>query len=451
MFKRILIANRGEIAVRVIRACREMGIESVAVFSEADAESLHVRLADEAVCIGPPAPRDSYLDVSNVISAAVITGCDALHPGYGLLSETASFAEVCEQCQIKFIGPSPSAIAALGDKAVARDLAAQAGVPTIPGSQGPVNNERDALKFAQKHGYPVMLKAVSGGGGRGVRRVFTADEMVRAFATAQTEADASFGDASLYIEKYIDRARHIEVQLLGDSHGSLVSLGERDCTCQTARYQKILEESPSPALTPGLRKRISEAAIRAGQAAGYENAGTVEFLLDAAGNFYFLEMNTRLQVEHPVTESVTGLDLVRLQILVAAGEQLPFTQDLVSFRGHSIECRITAEDPDRKFTPTAGHVKMFLPPGGPGVRVDSFLYSGYSVPPYYDSLLAKIIVWETTREAAINRMLRALRETEIQGVKTTIPFHVRMLQHAAFRSGDFDLTLVPSLVSGVIA
>ncbi|HET6382545.1 MAG TPA: acetyl-CoA carboxylase biotin carboxylase subunit [Armatimonadota bacterium] len=447
MFKRILIANRGEIAIRVIRACHELGIESVAVFSEADSESLHVRLADEAVCIGPPAPRDSYLDVSNVVSAAIITGCDAIHPGYGLLSEVANFAEVCEQCQIKFIGPPPSCIAALGDKAVARELVRRAGVPTIPGSKGVIASEKEALRFAHRHGFPIMIKAVSGGGGRGVRRVYAEEEMARAFSTAQVEAEAAFGDASIYLEKYIERGRHIEVQLLGDSHGNLIHLGERDCTCQTSRYQKMVEEAPSFALTPAIREQICDAAIRAGQAAGYENAGTVEFLLDENGSFYFLEMNTRLQVEHPVTEMVTGIDLVRLQILIAAGEHLPLTQDSVTLRGHSIECRVTAEDPDHKFTPTAGQVKNYLPPGGPGVRVDSFLYSGYTVAPYYDSMVAKIIVWDNTRDAAINRMLRALRETEVQGIKTSIPFLQRALSDPRFRSGDFDLHFVPSLLN----
>ena len=446
MFKRILIANRGEIAIRVIRACREMGIETVAVFSEADAESLHVRMADEALCIGPPAPRDSYLHVSNVISAAVVTGCDALHPGYGLLSETASFAEVCEQCQIKFIGPSPQTIAALGDKAVARDLVSQAGVPTIPGSQGTIGSEKEALRFAQRHGYPVMLKAASGGGGRGVRRVYNADEMVRGFTAAQAEAEASFGDASLYIERYVENARHIEVQILGDSHGNLIHILERDCTCQNARYQKMLEESPSPALTATLRRKICEAAVKAGQAADYENAGTVEFLVDRNGDFFFLEMNTRLQVEHPVTEMVTGLDLVRLQIMVAAGAPLPLSQDMLAPRGHAIECRVTAEDPDRKFTPTAGHVKSFLAPGGPGIRVDTLLYSGCTVSPYYDSLLAKIVAWDMTRDGAIARMTRALRECEVQGIKTSIPFHLKMLQQPDFRSGEFDLQFVPSLM-----
>ena len=329
---------------------------------------------------------------------------------------------------------------------MARELAAQASVPTIPGPKGVITTEKDALKFAGKHGYPVMLKAASGGGGRGIRRVYDADELSRAFTTAQAEAEASFGDPSLYMERYIDNARHVEVQILGDSHGSVVHLGERDCTCQTARYQKMIEESPSPSLTPALRQAICQAAVRAAQAAGYENAGTVEFLVDGRGSFYFMEMNTRLQVEHPATEMVTGLDLVRLQILIAAGEPLPFAQDDIVSRGHAIECRVTAEDPENRFTPTAGHVKTYLAPGGAGIRVDSFLYSGYSVSPYYDSLLAKIIAWDQTREGAIQRLIRALRECEVQGLKTSIPFDIKLLQDPAFRSGKFNLQFVSSLM-----
>lgn len=446
MFKKILIANRGEIAVRVIRACREMKIATVAVYSQADADSLHVKLADEAVCIGPPASKDSYLNAPNIISAAVITRADAIHPGYGYFSEVPSFAEACEACKIKFIGPRPSSIEKMGDKAKAREIMQSAGVPVIPGTKGVLQNEQEAYKTAARMGYPVLIKAAAGGGGRGIRLVQNEEELGKVLKVAMTEAEASFGNADVYMEKFIQEPRHIEVQVLADEHGHIVHLGERECSIQNARHQKMLEEAPSVALTPSLRAKIGEAAVRAAKAAGYMNAGTVEFLLDSAGNFYFMEMNTRVQVEHPVTEQVTGIDIVKEQIRIAAGEKLSFSQKDVKINGHAIECRITAEDPDRDFRPSSGTVEGLVLPGGFGVRVDSHLYAGYTVPPYYDSLLAKLIVWGSDRTEAINRMTRCLSEFTIDGLKTNIPFHQKIMSNAAYRRGELSTSFIKRLM-----
>ena len=437
MFKKILIANRGEIAVRVIRACREMGLRTVAVYSQADAGSLHVRLADEAVCIGPPPTRDSYLNLPNLIQAALITGADAVHPGYGNLSETAALAENCDACKLTFIGPSAATIEALQDKAQVKQVMRGAGVPVIPPEDGAVvYNDQDALKLASKHRYPMMIKAAAGGGGRGIRIVHDDDDLLRTLPIARAEAQAAFGRPEVYLERFLEEPRHIEFQILADKRGNIVHVGERECSIQTSRHQKLLEESPSTALNPSLRHRMSEAALRAAKAVGYANAGTVEFLLDSDGKFYFLEMNARIQVEHPVTEAVTGLDLVKDQIRLAAGEKLPYSQKDIQARGHAIECRITAEDPLCDFAPAAGAVNGLTLPGGPGVRVDTHLYPGYHVPSYYDPLLAKLIVWGRDRREAIARALRALDEFRIDGLKTTIPFHREVLTNAFFRKGE---------------
>lgn len=435
MFRRILIANRGEIAVRVVRACRELDIETVAVYSDADRDSLHVRMADQAVCIGPAAPRDSYLNTANIISAAIITGAEAIHPGYGFLAENPSFAEICERVNIKFIGPSSHVIERMGNKAEARKLMMASEVPTVPGTDGTITNEKDALAAARSFGYPLIIKASAGGGGRGMRIVQNDSELLQGLNTARSEAEAAFGNGDVYIEKYIEEPRHIEIQILADEYGHVVHLGERDCSIQTARHQKLLEESPCVALAPSLRNRIGEAAIRAAKAVGYTNAGTVEFLLGPR-DFYFMEMNTRIQVEHPVTEMVTGIDLVKEQIRVAAGERLGYRQRDIHLEGHAIECRITAEDPKRRFAPSSGTINQFHQPGGIGVRVDTHLYSGYTVPPYYDSLLAKIICYGNNRHEATKRMERALNETTIDGVKTTLPFHRSILSNAFFRKGE---------------
>ncbi len=437
MFKKILVANRGEIAVRVIRACREMGIASVAVYSEADADSLHVRLADEAVCIGPGPAPESYLHVPRIISAAEVTGADAVHPGYGFLSENADFAEVCESCRITFIGPTSDQIRAMGDKANAREAMVRAGVPVVPGTDGPVERPEDAVEEAARIGFPVIIKAVAGGGGKGMRVAKSREEFVDQFRMARTEAQAAFGNGDVYVERYLARPRHVEIQILGDRHGNLIHLGERDCSVQR-RHQKLIEESPSPAVTPELRRRFGEAALAGARAIDYVGAGTIEFLLDENGEFYFMEMNTRLQVEHPVTEWVTGLDLVAEQIRAAAGEPLSVTQDMVRLRGHAIECRVNAEDPDHNFRPSPGRVEFLHFPGGPGVRVDSHLYQGYSIPTYYDSMIAKVIVWGEDREKALARMRGALRELVVDGIKTTVPFHLKVLDHPAFRAGDVN-------------
>jgi acetyl-CoA carboxylase biotin carboxylase subunit len=442
MFKKILIANRGEIAVRVIRACREMNIATVAVYSQADADSLHVRLADEAVCIGPPPSKDSYLNAPNIISAAVITGAEAIHPGYGYFSEVPSFAEACEACRLKFIGPKPATIEKMGDKAKAREIVQSAGVPVIPGTKGILQNEQEAFRTAAKMGYPVLIKAAAGGGGRGIRFVSNEEELAKVLKIAQTEAESAFGNPDVYMEKYIEEPRHIEVQILADEHGNIVHLGERECSIQTARHQKMLEEAPSVALTDSLRAKIGEAAVRAARAVGYVNAGTVEFLLDKKGNFYFMEMNTRVQVEHPVTEAVTGIDIVKEQIRIAAGEKLRFSQKDIAIRGHAIECRITAEDPDRGFAPISGRIEGLVLPGGFGVRIDTHIYPGYMVPPYYDSLLAKLIVWGSNREEAISRMTRCLEEFSIEGLKTNIPFHLKIMENEYFRRGELSTNFI---------
>ena len=433
MFKKILIANRGEIAMRVIYACRELGIKTVAVYSEADENSLHVRFADEDVCIGPARSADSYLNVPAVISAAEITGADAIHPGYGFLSESAYLAEVCEACHIKFIGPDPSVIRLMGDKARARRVMKKAGVPILPGSDGPLDNEEKALKLAKEIGYPVLVKATAGGGGRGMRVVRAPAELSHAVKTAQREAEAAFGVGDVYIEKYVESPRHIEFQVLGDHHGGVIHLGERECSIQR-RHQKLIEESPSVALSDKMRKRIGAIVIDAAKAVQYTNAGTFEFLMDPDGRFYFMEANTRLQVEHPVTEMVTGVDIVKEQIRIAAGERLSYKQGDVTFTGHSIECRINAEDPDT-FVPSPGVIHVFSVPGGPGVRVETFAHSECTISPYYDSMIAKIIVHGRDRQEAIARMKRTLEMTVIEGIKTTIPLHLRVLVDPDFVAG----------------
>jgi len=442
MFKKILIANRGEIAVRVIRGCRDMKISTVAVYSQADADSLHVGLADEAVCIGPPANKDSYLNAPNIISAAVITGADAIHPGYGYFSEVPSFAEACEACKIRFIGPKPASIEKMGDKAKAREIMQSAGVPVIPGTKGTLQNEQEAYRTAAKMGYPVLIKASSGGGGRGIRLVQDEEELGKVLKIAQMEAESAFGSPDVYMEKSIEEPRHIEVQVLADQHGHIVHLGERECSIQNGRHQKMLEEAPSVALTPGLRAKIGEAAVRAAKAVGYVNAGTVEFLLDSHNDFHFMEMNTRIQVEHPVTEAITGVDIVKEQIRIAAGEKLSFTQKDVQIRGHAIECRITAEDPDKGFTPSSGRIESLILPGGFGVRMDTHIYPGYVVPPYYDSLLGKLVVWGSDRGEAINRMTRCLSELAIEGIKTNVPFHLRIMSNQFYRRGELSTSFI---------
>jgi acetyl-CoA carboxylase, biotin carboxylase subunit len=434
MFRKILIANRGEIALRIIRACREMGIRCVIAHSEADRDSLPVRMADEHICIGPGASGKSYLNIPNIISAAMITNADAVHPGYGFLAENTSFAEICADAQLTFIGPSAQVMALMGDKVAARETMKELGLPMLPGTSV-IRTLDDGIAAARKIGFPLMLKAAAGGGGRGIRLIKRQDEFERVFTTAQNEVREAFRDDGLYVERYLERARHVEIQVLVDNFGHGVYLGERNCSCQR-RHQKVLEESPSPHLSPELRREIGEKAIRAVEQIGYRNAGTLEFLLDEQDRYYFMEMNTRLQVEHPVTEMVTSTDLVKEQIRIAAGLPLQLEQDTLQFRGHAIECRITAEDADNDFRPQTGVVEQYLPPGGPGVRVDSHLYAGYSIPPHYDSLLAKLIVWADTREAAIARMQRALAEFVIEGVTTTIPFHQRLLKHEGFIRGD---------------
>jgi len=438
MFKKILIANRGDIAVRVIRAAREMKIPTVAVYSQADADSLHVRLADEAVCIGPPERKGSYLNTPNILSAAVITGCDAVHPGIGFLAEVASFAETCAAIGLKYIGPPVRAIELMGDKIQARATMDKAGVPIVPGTNVALRDPLEAAKVAAKIGFPVMIKAAGGGGGRGIRVVQDEEKFPRILKTAQVEAESSFGNADVYIEKFIETFRHIEVQILADEHGTVLHLGERDCSLQTQRYQKMVEEAPAPHLDAGVRKRICDAAVKAAKAANYTSAGTVEFIVAPDGHFYFMEMNTRLQIEHPITEMVTGVDLVKWQIRIAQGEKLSFGQRDVQWRGHAIEVRLTARDPARDFAPSAGRITSLRLPGGLGVRIDTHVFAGYDVPPYYDSMLAKIIVWDDTREAAINRMQRALDEVEIGGVKTDLEYHKKILANALFRKGDLN-------------
>ena len=436
MFKKILIANRGEIAVRIIRACQEMRIKTVAVHSTADSASLHVKLADEAVCIGPPSNKDSYLHAPNIISAAHITGAEAIHPGYGYLSEQASFADACEATKLVFIGPPAPVIERMGDKAKARETAKAAGVPIVPGAEGTVSGEQEAFKVAQKVGYPVLIKAVAGGGGTGIRRVDGEDELPTALQMARSESEAAFGNPDVYIEKYIEEPRHIEAQVMADNHGHIIHLGLRECSVQNLRHKKLVEEAPSSEIPVGLRNRIAEAAVKLSKHVGYRCAGTAEFLVDKRGEFFFLEMNTRLQVEHPVTEMVTGVDIVQEMIRIAAGERLSLNQKDVRFEGHSIECRITAEDPDRNFAPAAGRIESVHFPGGLGVRVDSHVYDGYEVPPYYDPMIAKVIVWAPDRAQAIARMQRCLAELEIKGVPTNIPLQKRILNNPFYRRGE---------------
>jgi len=445
VFSKVLIANRGEIALRIIRACKELGIATVAIYSEADGDSLHVQLADEAVCIGPARSAESYLKIDRIISAAEITDVDAIHPGYGFLAENAHFAEVCASCNIRFIGPSPSAIRAMGDKNAAREQARKAGVPVCPGSDGIVDSEKNALRIAKKIGYPVMLKAVAGGGGRGMRPAHNDGSLIQAFHAARTEAEKAFGNGEIYIEKLIERPHHIEFQVIGDSHGRLVHLGERDCSIQR-RNQKIVEECPSQLLDADLRERMGKCSVDLASSVGYENAGTIEYLVDKNGDFYFMEMNTRIQVEHPVTEEVYGCDLVREQIRIAAGEHLSDHVAGARPRSHAIECRINAEDPDNNFQPSPGTIDLYYAPGGRGVRVDSHVYSKYIIPPYYDSLIAKLICVGSTRQSTVRRMARALSEYLITGIKTTIPFHVKIMQDAAFLRGEFDTGFVEKLV-----
>jgi acetyl-CoA carboxylase, biotin carboxylase subunit len=435
MFHKILIANRGEIALRIIRTCRELGIRTVVAHSTADAQSLPVRLADESICIGPNDPRSSYLNIASIISAAAITDSEAIHPGYGFLAENPSFADICRTCGITFIGPSPEAIRLMGDKAQARQIAKQAGVPVVPGSEEPLRDANEAQEVADVIGYPVIFKAAAGGGGRGMRIVRDREGVAQAFAACQSEAAAAFGSSEIYSEKYIEEARHVEVQVLGDQHGIRLHLGERDCTVQR-RHQKLIEESPAPRLGSDTRAGLHRAGLLAAAAVNYVSAGTVEFLVDPEEHFYFIEMNTRIQVEHPVTEMVTGIDLVREQIRIAAGEALGYRQDDVEFDGHAIECRINAEDPET-FAPSAGRVTAWIPPGGFGVRVDSHLMVPYAVPPFYDSLIAKIIVHARDREEAVERMRRALAETSVEGVKTSIPFQLKVLADPAFVEGRF--------------
>ncbi len=437
MFGRVLIANRGEIAQRIIRACRELGVESVAVYSEADADAIYLRQADETICIGPAPGAQSYLNIPAIISAAEVADVEAIHPGYGFLAENAHFAEVCESCKIKFIGPHPEVISGVGHKANAREMALRAGVPVVPGSDGAVPDERTALKVAGEIGYPVMIKAAAGGGGRGMRIARNEPSLVGGFHAARAEAKAAFDDDTVYIEKFVENPRHIEVQIIGDEHGTLVHLGERDCTVQR-RHQKLIEEARSPSLDDAQREQIGEAALRMAREAGYYNAGTVEFLLDKHGNFYFIEVNARIQVEHTVTEMMTGVDLIQEMIRVAAGQELSFSQEDIEPSGHTIECRINAEDPERNFQPSPGLIETFVPPGGPGVRIDSHCYSGYRIPPNYDSMIGKLLVHRRTREEAIATMLRALDEFIIEGPKTTIPIHKAILRHSDFIAGQHD-------------
>ncbi|MDH3368661.1 MAG: acetyl-CoA carboxylase biotin carboxylase subunit [Gemmatimonadota bacterium] len=437
MFKKVLIANRGEIALRVIRACRELGIETVAVYSEADRESLHVRFADDDVCIGPPPSRLSYLRIPNLIAAAEITGADAIHPGYGFLAESAEFAETCEASNIAFIGPTAEQIRLMGDKAAARKLATELGIPVVPGSLGAVEDADAAVKVAEELGYPVIIKAAAGGGGKGMRVARDAAAFQQAFSLARNEALAAFGSAEVYIEKYLDRPRHIEIQVMGDRYGKVVHLCERDCSVQR-RHQKVVEEAPSPALDQKMRERMGEAAVKAASRINYVGAGTVEFLLDPDGHFYFMEMNTRIQVEHPVTEMVTNFDLVKEQIRVAAGERVQLHLKGNRVRGHAIECRVNAEDPFRNFQPSPGTITAFHPPGGPGVRVDTHIYAGYTVPPYYDSLIAKVIVHGRDRQEALARMHQALDSFIVEGITTNIPFLQRVIRHPDFEAGNVD-------------
>jgi acetyl-CoA carboxylase biotin carboxylase subunit len=444
MFHKVLIANRGEIAIRVIRACKEMGIKTVAVYSQADSNSLHVKLADESVCIGPAPSAQSYLNFNAIISAAELTDAEAIHPGYGFLSENANFAEVCEKCGITFIGPSADSMRIMGDKISARQAVIKQGVPILPGTKEGVHTVDDAVKIAREIGFPIIIKATAGGGGRGMKIVHSQAALPNAFATARAEAQAGFGNPEVYIEKYCEQPRHVEIQILADKHGNVIHLGERDCSIQR-RHQKLIEEAPSSVVTPAIRKAMGDAAVKAAASVGYDSVGTVEFLVDKNNNFYFMEMNTRVQVEHPVTEMVTGVDIVREQILSAAGVPLRYKQENIHIRGHAIECRINAEDPF-KFTPCPGKITSYHPPGGPGIRVDSFVYDQYSVVPHYDSLIGKLIVHADTREEAIKRMARALDEYIVEGIKTTIFFHKRIMAHKDFIEGNIDTSFLERIV-----
>jgi acetyl-CoA carboxylase biotin carboxylase subunit len=439
LFDKILIANRGEIALRIIRTCRDMGIKTVAVYSEADKESLHVRFADEAVCIGPPPSRESYLNIPRLIAAAEITNVDAIHPGYGFLAENAGFSEICNDSGIKFIGPSAEMINSMGDKAFAKETMRKAEVPVVPGSEGIVKTFSEALEIARDFGYPVLIKAVAGGGGKGMRIVRSDDEMQNSFDMATNEALSAFGNGDVYIEKFVEEPRHIEIQVLGDQYGNVVHLGERDCTIQR-RHQKLIEETPSPFITDEVREAMGAAAVKGAKSVKYEGAGTVEFIVDKNKNFYFMEMNTRIQVEHPVTEQVTGVDLIREQICIASGQKLKVRK--VKREGHSIECRINAENPDKNFAPSPGAITAFHLPGGLGIRVDTHAYANYVIPPYYDSMIAKLIVTADDREEAIKRMYRALDEFIIEGIFTTIPFHKKVMHHKKFVEGDYDTSFI---------
>ena len=438
---KLLIANRGEIALRILRTCREMGIATVAVHSTVDRNALHVQLADEAVCVGEAPSSRSYLNIPNILAAATSRGADAIHPGYGFLAENANFAEICQAHSITFVGPSPESIRAMGDKSTAKHTMQRVGVPTIPGSEGLLDTPQTAARLAEAMGYPVMIKATAGGGGRGMRLVPAAEQLESLFRAAQGEAEAAFGNPGLYMEKFIDRPRHVEVQILADRHGNVVHLGERDCSVQR-RHQKLLEEAPSPGLSADLRQRMGNAAVSAARSIGYEGAGTVEFLLDRSGHFYFMEMNTRIQVEHPVTEMVTGIDLIAEQLRIAGGEPISVLQEEIHIHGHAIECRINAEDPSHNFRPAPGRITGWLPPGGPGVRVDSHVYTGYEIPPFYDSLIGKLIVWGVDRDAALRRLRRALSECAITGIPTTIDFHLALLDRPEFQRGDIHTKFV---------
>ena len=445
MLQKVLIANRGEIAVRIVRACQELDIQSVVAFSEADRDSLAVRLADEAVCIGPAAAAKSYLNPPALISAALITGCDSIHPGYGFLSENPYFAEMCADCKLIFIGPSAETMRLMGDKVIGRQTMRAAGVPTVPGSEGELKNVEEAIELARGIGYPVLLKPSAGGGGRGMRVAYDESDLLRAFPTARAEAEAAFGRGDLLLEKYLTNVRHVEIQVLADSYGHAIHLGERDCSAQR-RHQKILEEAPSPIVSPELRAKMGADAVRGISSIGYVNAGTLEFLMDQDGSYYFIEMNTRIQVEHPVTELVTNTDLLRWQLLIASGERLTIQQHDIRIARHAVECRINAEDPLRDFLPASGEIEFYLPPGGPGVRVDSHLYAGYTPPGNYDSLLAKIITYGDTRDDALNRMRRALHECIITGIKTTIPFHLALIDDPTFRAARHHTGYVAELL-----
>ncbi|MBI5417528.1 acetyl-CoA carboxylase biotin carboxylase subunit [Candidatus Poribacteria bacterium] len=446
MFRKVLIANRGEIALRVIRACKELGIKTVAVYSEADKDSLHVRYADEDICIGPPEASKSYLNIPSIISAAEITDAEAIHPGYGFLSENAHFAEICESCKIKFIGPNSEVIRRGGNKSMARQVMMAAGIPIIPGSKEVITNEEQALEIANKIGYPVIIKASAGGGGKGMRVAHTEISLTNALMATRAEAKAAFGSDEVYIEKYIEDPRHIEVQILADNFGNIIHLGERDCSIQR-RHQKLIEESPAPGIDDDLRKRIGETALKIAKAVNYVSAGTIEFLMDKNKNYYFIEMNTRVQVEHPVTEMVTGVDIIKQQILIAAGKKLAYTQDDIKISGHAMECRINAEDTENNFMPSPGQITTYCVPGGPGVRLDSHAYQGYTIPPFYDSMIGKLIVKENTREEVIKRMERALDEFIIEGIKTSIPYHKKILSHVSFQEGKVSTNFIGNLMN----